>query len=292
MAKQTAKKESQELAETNKTGALVGYQGEDVDLLSAYSGAGLEEVTQDDIQIPFLRIIQKGSPQIDKNEASYIDSAGVGDIFDTATLEVFDGEKGVRVIPAYFHTKYIEWKPRTAGGGFVKDHGVDDRAYRSCKIVDNKRVTPEGNFIERTMTFYVFYQSKDGSWKQAVLGLSASNLTPGRNWITNLSTPRFLKNKETGALILNKEGKKIRLAMFTQSYLITSSPKSNDKGNWMQMKITKDLPAEEIFQDRAELSEFLQVAANYYEMAREQQVVTQTPQESSGDESGDADIPL
>ena len=41
-------------------------------LFAEDSGKGFEEVTQDDIQIPFLRILQQMSPQINKKEANYI----------------------------------------------------------------------------------------------------------------------------------------------------------------------------------------------------------------------------
>ena len=56
----------------------------------ADSGMGFEEVDKDDFQIPFVRILQALSPQLKKSDASYIEGASQGDIFNTVTHQVWD----------------------------------------------------------------------------------------------------------------------------------------------------------------------------------------------------------
>ena len=67
--------------------------------LSEFAGEGMDSIGADDMQIPFLRIIQTTSPQLNKQESVYIKGASGGDLFNTVTGEVWDREEGVYVIP-------------------------------------------------------------------------------------------------------------------------------------------------------------------------------------------------
>ena len=49
---------------------------------------GFEEVTTDDLQMPFVRILHAMSPQLKKSDASFIEGAVQGDIFNTVTLSL------------------------------------------------------------------------------------------------------------------------------------------------------------------------------------------------------------
>ena len=55
------------------------------DLIIKSAGLGLENVTNDDITIPRLAIIQSGSPQRKKKDEKYIEGADEGMIFNTVT---------------------------------------------------------------------------------------------------------------------------------------------------------------------------------------------------------------
>ena len=52
-----------------------------------------------ELQIPFIRLIQAMSPQLSKKKTEYIEGASQGDAFNTVTKELWDGEKGLTVIP-------------------------------------------------------------------------------------------------------------------------------------------------------------------------------------------------
>ena len=78
---------------------------------------GFAEVSAEDMSIPFLRILDKGSPQVNKRDGAYVEGAEPGMIYNTVANEVYDGEVGVTVIPCYFNRRFIEWKPRESGGG-------------------------------------------------------------------------------------------------------------------------------------------------------------------------------
>ena len=65
---------------------------------SEHAGAGMDAIGTEDMQIPFLRILQPLSPQLNKNDASYIKGASSGDLFNTVTGQFWSGEDGVYVI--------------------------------------------------------------------------------------------------------------------------------------------------------------------------------------------------
>ena len=51
----------------------------DVALLAEDEGAGLENVSSDDLLIPSLKLVQKGSPFVDPTESTYTEEVKVGD---------------------------------------------------------------------------------------------------------------------------------------------------------------------------------------------------------------------
>ena len=77
---------------------------------------GMEEVSAEDMQMPFIRAIQPLSPQIKKNDSEFIAGASAGDIFNTVTKQYWEGEKGLIVIPTYYQMKFLEFIPRASGG--------------------------------------------------------------------------------------------------------------------------------------------------------------------------------
>ena len=82
-------------------------------------GTGLEDTTTEDFAIPFIRVLQPMSPQLQRQHGSYVEGAKAGDLYNTVTGESYDGEKGISIVPCAYNKKYIEWIPREKGGGLV-----------------------------------------------------------------------------------------------------------------------------------------------------------------------------
>ena len=78
---------------------------------------GFDNMTQDDLALPFVRILGQLSPQVTAGDAKYMESAKPGMIFNTVTNELFDGKKGIKVIPCYY--KKIIQNGRIEGMGLV-----------------------------------------------------------------------------------------------------------------------------------------------------------------------------
>ena len=56
-----------------------------MDIFEENAGAGLQNIGADQMQIPFIRILQALSPQLNKDKPEYIKGASQGDIFNTVT---------------------------------------------------------------------------------------------------------------------------------------------------------------------------------------------------------------
>ena len=77
-----------------KTNGSVSLFGDDL-------SKGFENMTQEDMALPFVRILGQLSPQVTEGDAKYISGAKPGMIYNTVTSECFDGKKGMKVIPCY-----------------------------------------------------------------------------------------------------------------------------------------------------------------------------------------------
>jgi hypothetical protein len=115
--------------------------------------SGFEDMGQEDLALPFLRILTNMSPEIGE-----VEGASPGMIFNSVTSELFDGKKGVQVIPCAYVRQYIEWAPRGQGSGgpvniFPATSDVLSRTHREPG--DNKDYLDNGNYIENSAQHFV-----------------------------------------------------------------------------------------------------------------------------------------
>lgn len=211
----------------------------DVDMFLEDAGSGLEHVSTQDMMVPYLNILQQLSPQCAKRESSYIEGAEPGHFFNTATQEIFDGEKGVYVIPVTFQRRITEWVPRNKGGGLVRDWGQDDSPLRTVKRdpATGMDLTPDGNQVTQAGTHYVLVVDPEtGSFERAVVSMSGTQLKKSRRWNTLISSIQVDK----------PGGGKFTPAAFYMVYHLTTVPESNDKGSWMGYSIRSFKPTVEL----------------------------------------------
>jgi hypothetical protein len=114
---------------------------------SAGEGASFDS---SEMQIPFVRLVQALSPQINKKKPEYIEGVSQGDAFNTVTKEYWDGEKGLTVIPCFQATKYLEFVPRESGGGFQGEIQPDSPLLQQAKRNGAKEMLPNGNELVKS----------------------------------------------------------------------------------------------------------------------------------------------
>jgi hypothetical protein len=187
-------------------------------------------MSKDDIAIPRLSILQDLSPSAIKRNAEYIKGAEAGMFADLTQGKIFSGEDGVIVIPVTYRRTYIEWKPRSDGGGFVNDHGIDDELL-STAVRDDKGalILPNKNKLVVTAEYVILLVNKDGI-TPAVMSLASSQLKKSRKWNTMI----------TNYQIDHPKGGKFNPAMFYRAYRLTTIPESNDQGDWFGISIAPE----------------------------------------------------
>jgi len=214
MATEVAKKES--------TAVAMASQFEDM------GGLGFEETTSQDMAIPFLRILAQLSPQVNKRDGAYVDGAEAGMIFNTVANKVYDGEKGVTVVPCYYNRRYVEWAPREKGGGYFGSYLPDDPIVNTTtKNERGEDILPNGNILTNTAQFFVILLDEDGP-QRCLITMSSTQLKKARKWVTQMQS-----------LTAQGENGSFTLPMMSHRYKLGTVAESNDKGNWFGWEINK-----------------------------------------------------
>ena len=194
-------------------------------ILEADSGVGLENITTEDMQIPFIRIIQALSPQLQKDDPLYIKGAEQGDIFNTVSQEIYKQDEGVVVVPAFFEKKFLEFQLRSSGGGFVRELAADDKDITMTSREGTIELLPNGNELVRTHQHLVIAQSADGTIAPSVLDMKKTQLKVARRWNTLKNSARL----PSGAL----------MPIYGTAWRVTTVLEANDQGKWFNYKLDR-----------------------------------------------------
>lgn len=195
-----------------------------------------EHLTRDDLMIPFLSVIQTGSPQVKKGKPEYIPEAKPGMFINTLTNELFDGDIGVLVLPVFYTINYTEWKPRAKGGGLVNDFGIDDGILKQTRRDETtgRDTLPSGNEIATSGMHYSYILAPDTYLpQQAVISLSATQLKKSRRWNTLVSTLKIPHPSGRGHFTP---------ARYYMTYRLKTVLEGNDKGDWFGVVIEYEKP--------------------------------------------------
>lgn len=196
----------------------------DMDALAAMP-SGMEQVTAKDIIIPRLAILQALSPQLDPAKPEYIKGAERGQFIDVASEEVWSGQ--LELLPVYFATVYLEWAPRSSGGGLVNNYGTDATILSKCTRDENNRnQLPNGNYVAETATYFLFNLTAGG--RRSFLPLSSTQLKAARQWMTKIQ-----QQKE-----VNTAGVEFTPPIYWRAWTASVVPQSNAKGSWYGWKFT------------------------------------------------------
>jgi hypothetical protein len=93
------------------------------------AGLGYENQSNDDIQIPFINVLQGLSPEVTAEDSDY--KAGM--IFNTVTQEAVKGSEGMVIVPVTTQHIFVEWIPRDKGGGYVGTHLPESEVVQKAK---------------------------------------------------------------------------------------------------------------------------------------------------------------
>jgi hypothetical protein len=192
---------------------------------------GFENMTQEDMALPYVRILGQLSAQVSESDGKYIDGAKPGMIFNNVTNEIFDGKKGIKVIPCYYKKDYPEKSDK--GDAFattVAVHLPNSPIIQTGKREGSKIRLPNGNYLEETAYYYVLMETKAGGMTPALITMKSSQLSVSKNWNSMMKTIQISDGKGGYAIP----------PMHGVVYNLASAVQKNDKGSWYGWSITQD----------------------------------------------------
>ena len=189
---------------------------------------GLGKIGQEDLALPFLKILGQLSPEVNKRDGKYVEGAEPGMIFNSVSGELYDGVKGINVVPAFYKLEYIEWKDRGDGPGApvaIYDSSSDIMS-KTKPDANYKDRLPSGNYIEKTASHFVIITGDSPS--TALISMKSTQLKISRKWNSMMSG---IKLKGQNGLFTP--------ASFSHIYRLKTTQMSNDKGTWFGWEVSK-----------------------------------------------------
>jgi hypothetical protein len=189
--------------------AVASYDADDV-------GVGFEDFTSDDVAVPFISILQKGSPQVEEDNSKYVAGAKSGHLYNTVSNSIYDGKSGITVVPVHRVRTFIEWIPKDQGGGLVQVYQPDapevqralsgaGRQYGKIKINDN-------NDLVETFSMFCLLVKDDGTFERAIISFSSSQIGVYKRWMTMAQSVN----------VLTPDGRLIVPPMFAHKYRLNT----------------------------------------------------------------------
>jgi len=208
----------------------------DTSVFEEDAGKGLNNLTAEDLSIPFLRILSDTNDEVKKRSPKYIEGAEVGMMFNTLTRELYNGEEGVQVVPCSYQPQLIEWSDRGKGTGAPANiHPVTSNILKTTtRDEGNKDRLPNGNYIEYTANYYVLIINKDGTTSQALIAMKSTQRKKAKRWNSLM----------LGLKLPKKDGGFFNPATYSHIYRLTTVPESNEQGQWFGWDIERVGPVE------------------------------------------------
>ncbi len=189
---------------------------------------GLGSIGQEDLALPFLKILGQLSPEVNKRDGKYVEGAEPGMIYNSVSGDLYDGVKGINVIPCFYKLEYIEWKDRGEGPGApvaIYDSSSDIMS-KTKPDANYKDRLPNGNYIEKTASHFVIVEGDSPS--TALISMKSTQLKISRKWNSMMSG---IKMKGKNGLFTP--------ASFSHIYRLKTTQMSNDKGTWFGWEVSK-----------------------------------------------------
>ena len=210
---------------SKKEGALA------INMFEADADKGSQNITQEDLALPFLKVLGQLSPEVNKRDGKYVEGAEPGKIINTVSNELYDQ---INVLPVFYKRKYIEWQDRgTSTGAPVAIHEADsDIISQTTRGKDYKDRLPNGNYLENTADHFVILMGS--SPQTALISMKATQLKVSRKW----------NSMKMGIKMQGKNGL-FTPPTYSHIYTLKTVPMSNDKGSWFGWDVSKVGPIED-----------------------------------------------
>ena len=197
---------------------------------STHAGVGFENVSAQEMAIPFLKIASSQTPEIKKSNAKFVEGLEQGDIFNSVTKDFY---KSILVVPCAFRVRCVEWSPLGEGTGApVKIYKPEDcpPLERGADGEDHYKINGaiSPTYIVRTAEYFVLRLNNDGSYERCQIIMQKTQYKKSRYWNTMMMNQK----------IKSKSGSLASLPMFANVYKMEGVQEQNKKNDWWGWKIT------------------------------------------------------
>ena len=202
-------------------------------LFEADANQGAQNITQEDLALPFLKVLGQLSPEVNKRDAKYVEGAEPGMILNTVTNALYDGKEGIQVLPVFYKRQYIEWQDRgESKGAPVHIYNAGDDIPKTTRDKMNKDRLGNGNYLENTANHYVVTLGKSPS--TALISMKATQLKISKKWNSMM----------LGIKMQGKNGL-FTPPTYSHIYKLRTVQQSNDKGTWFGWDVSQVGPIKE-----------------------------------------------
>jgi hypothetical protein len=214
-------KQEAQIAKRENAGPLA------TNVFEADAGQGIANIKQEDLALPFLKVLGQLSPEVNKRDAKYVEGSQPGMIINSVTNELYDGEKGIQVLPVYYKRQQIEWQDRgESKGAPVNIYGAGDDIPQTTRDKSNKDRLANGNYLENTVSHFVVLLGKTPT--TALISMKATQLKISRKWNSMMM----------GIKMQGKNGL-FTPPTYSHIYKLKTVQQSNDKGTWFGWDVSK-----------------------------------------------------
>ena len=199
---------------------------------------GFEQMGANDLALPFLKVLGQLSPQVTQGDPAFIPESRPGMSFNSVTQDLFDGQRGIEVVPCYYKLEYLEWPDRQEGANApAATHPADsDILSQTTRDDQNLDRLPNGNYIQETASHFVIRVENGQPQESALMSMKATQRKKSKMWNSMM---RSVKEKRS-------DGRGFYTpAMFTQRYRLNTVLEKNAKGTWYGWTVSKVGPVQD-----------------------------------------------
>jgi hypothetical protein len=271
--KALAERQAQELAALNEQ-----FAGE-------AAGEGFEEADRDSYAVPFLKLLQDLSPEVDRKKGTAIEGAQSGMLYNTATGALFPVPPGALILPVHFSRCFLHWQPRDEGGGFLGRVSVAEVAdMKTRPSADGEQPTAalwleDGTYLMDTREHYCLAApwQDDGmpeTLEMAVISMASTQIKVSKRWMSAMQARK----------IKGVNGQLVTPPMYSRFWRATNQVQSRDTNAWYLWNMT---PAQDVTS-----MEIVNMARGFREAILSGEAKAAEPEQGTNGEAAGGDIPF
>lgn len=189
---------------------------------------GSENVTQEDLVIPRLEIVQAISPEVTEGAPEYLPNAKPGDLINSVSKRIYGRESFV--VPVHYVKQWLVWLDRNKGGGFRGAFPSPQEAEDKVKEEGGKAAGFEA--IDTPTHFCLLVDRETGAVDEIVLSMPRTKAKISRQW---------------NSMVKMAGGDR-----FSRVYRVTTQMEKNAKGQFYNFAIAQSGFPAKVLYDKAE----------------------------------------